>query len=493
MTGQWLVPLPQEALSIKLPSSDDISSDIEAVEAILKAFPGYLRREGKDVRVFCKNTGLWITGPIGFQALCAQALRKRSWRYGTMHAGMMAAFNVAPAVLKDDTLFFQEARERTVGKLLFTDGIWDKQAPNTGGKGCRIDFTPELFFAACCPHPIPREKPPNTAEMQLFMWDEPFPENADPGVARWLKQKQTRSIFGIPRMGTQEFVLEEGGGKNGKSMRALMFVKTFNTILVPTIQGKDMAVPKFNNPGAPSAHGILLKCARMVFILDPPKDVVLDVSLIKNATGGDPIGVRGLREGILPFITQSSFHTCSNYPVKLSECEATFMERRLRKVDSHTQYVYGLSEDDPENQMFKADLDKVTRMHSSPAALIWLLINEPLWTEAEIVSKLPESVQKASKDAISAQDEFRKAFDEAFERDARGKTASADIIETLQQVCPDRTLDPRIVKAKMVSWGFKAPRAMRIAGEAKTTNGYEGVKRKRAVFAVPSSELDAVE
>jgi hypothetical protein len=50
------------------------------------------------------------------------------------------------------------------------------------------------------------------------------------------------------------------------------------------------------------------------------------------------------------------------------------------------------------------------------AALIWLLIHEPLWPEAEIVSRLPESVQKASKDAISTQDEFRKAF----VRDAHG-------------------------------------------------------------------------
>jgi hypothetical protein len=218
----------------------------------------------------------------------------------------------------------------------------------------------------------------------------------------------------------------------------------------------------------------------MVFILDPPKDVVLDVSLIKNATGGDPIGVRGLREGVEPFITQASVHVCSNYRVLFSECEATYMERRLRMLASHTQYVYGLDEDDPENQMFKADMDKVTRMHSSPAALIWLLINEPMWPEEDIVSKLPASVQKASKDAISAQDEFRMAFDAVFERDAQGKTASSDIIETLQLVCPDRTLDPRIVKAKMVSWGFKAPKAMRITGEAKTINGYEGVKRKRA-------------
>jgi hypothetical protein len=96
---------------------------------------------------------------------------------------------------------------------------------------------------------------------------------------------------------------------------------------------------------------------------------------------------------------------------------APVLQLRLsRKLDSHTQYVYGLSEDDTENHMFKADMDKVTRMRSSPAALTWLLIHEPLWPEAEIVSRLPESVQKASKDVISTQDEFRKAF----VRDAHG-------------------------------------------------------------------------
>ena len=474
-------PIPVQALPLKLSKPDEITSDIAAAQEVLKAFPGCVRKDGDIIRVFSWDNGLWSrkSGESAFKALCHKALGERSWRYGLMNAGSMAAWNVVGALLPDDSAFFEAARALTVGKLLGTNGVWDKLAPDTQGMGKLVDFNPAWSFGAAGLFPFPDKEPPNVVFVNNFLWGEPFPVESAPGVADWLRQKQTRSMFGIKRMGTEEFIMEEGPGSGGKSMRAKLFEVTFGRVLCPTILGRDLLVSKFPNPGAPSAHGIQLRDARLTFVSEPVRDGVLDMNLIKQSTGGDSLGLRGMRGDVTPFFTQSSWHFLCNFRVKLSECEADFMNRRARYVQSNVQYSFQIDEDDPTNQLFKADHSKVELAHESQLALLWLLCKEPLWSEADVKSKLPKSIKDFSDEVIAGQDEYRAAFDKEYERDATGRTTSADIIDTLQRVHPDLKMDPRVVRAKMVSWGFKPPKALRLTGAAKVANGYEGVAKRK--------------
>jgi putative DNA primase/helicase len=359
--------------------------------------------------------------------------------------------------LPDDAEFFANAKLASIGKLLFTNGIFDKRA------GARIDFTPDILFQARVPHHIPEVEPSNVAEVDAFHFATPFPE---PGVAAWHRQDMMKAVFGL---GSDTMTFETGAGGNGKTKRMAAFQHAFGNTIVHTMNGKDVAIEKFANPGAASPHIMPFRDARIVFLSDPPKDAVLNMSLLKCITGGDPISCRPLHGALQTFRSYAKvFFAVNNMPSFGNDCEASQLNRRFYHLESNISYTDIDEKVNEAMQIYKADDEHVAKMISSAEELIWLMIKEPLRKVP-----VPDAVIAASKDTIADQDVLKKTFDEHYQAEEGAKVSSAELAATVG-------VNPRHLATRIVVWGFGKPKVMRIPGKATPCAGYLGVGKKRA-------------
>jgi hypothetical protein len=427
-------------------------TDVGALRAMCHQFPHYLKMNGDKKFVFQRSTGLWTEA---FGAFCNLLMDVHSDNtYGQSVSSMESIWRLMPT-LADESAFFMAARRRAKGKLLFRDGIWDKQEQK------RLEFTHEIYFAHAVPHDIPVTEPENVELVKAFHFTQPYPE---PGVAEWRLQLMTRAVFG---MGSDTMTMESGKGCNGKTHRALGFQEALGPKLACALDGKHVTVDKFNNGGGASPQLMELKDARIVFINDPPKGTIVDMALLKKLTGGDPIKARGLYKGLEEFTSLAMVHFNVNLIPNFSECEETSMRRRFHHLESNTQYLDTIDQDKPLEQIYKANKPHVGKMVASTDALLWLLINEPIRDVP-----VPETVKSASKETLAATDELKCAFDESYERDIAGRVASDELAKALK-------INPRDLAMRMKAWGYDKPKTMRIQGRIGTVNGYEGLRRKR--------------
>ena len=427
--------------------------DVNAFNALCLQFPDFVKRADNVNMVFDRATGIWQQNSFGsFANLLKEAHANNE--YGQNVRAMERVWKLM-ATLPDDAAYFEAARLKAKGKLLFKDGIWDKL------EGERLDFSPSIFFAHAVPHNIPLEKPDAVDEVNKFHFDHPYPE---PGVAEWRRQVIVRAAFGL---GADTMTFELGAGANGKSVRVTALSRALGNKLVISLDGRHFTVDKYNNSAGASPHLMKLKHARMVFVNDPPKDSVLDMALLKKLTGMDPIAARGLYKDLEEFISYAMVQLNVNNMPRFSECEESYMERRVRFLSSNVRYVIGLEKDDPENHVYRADEAHTSRMIAATDALLWILINEPLRDVP-----VPESVKHETKDLIAEKDELKSKFHQLFTKDNDGKVASDELGKEL-------SLNPRDLSKRMSTWGFGKPKTMRIPGRAGTVNGYVGLRRKR--------------
>lgn len=428
-------------------------SDVDALRAVCFRFPDCVKMNGPKKMAFDASTGLWtedVFGAFGKLLITAHAGNN----YGRSVHAMESVWRLV-VTLPDDSAFFQTARRNAKGKLLFRNGIWDKRT-NT-----RLEFTPSVWFAHAVPHGLPAAEPDNVSQVDAFHFTQPYPE---PGVADWRRQVMTRAVFGL---GGDTMTFECGRGSNGKSKRALAYQEAFGNKIAASLDGKHMIVDKFNNSSGASPQLMELKDARLVFVNDPPKDAVVDMSLLKKLTGGDPIKARGLYKGLEEFITLAMMQFNVNSMPQFSECEESFMKRRFFHLESVTRYDKEVLEDDPESHVYRADDAHVERMIQSTDALIWILIREPLRDVP-----VPESVKVTTGDTLASYDPLKASFDATFEKCSDGKAATSELVKALGVTAKE-------VAARLYTWGFGRPKTMRIPGHDGTVNGYSGLRKRQ--------------
>ena len=309
--------------------------------------------------------------------------------------------------------------------------------------------------------------------MDAFHFTTPFPE---PGVAEWHRQDMMKAVFGL---GSDTMTFETGAGGAGKSKRQAAFKHAFGSALVHTMDGKDVAKEKFSNPGAASPHIMPFRDARIVFLSDPPKNLELNMSLLKRITGGDPISCRPLHGAQQTFRSYAKvYFAVNNMPSFGDDCEEATMDRRFYHLESNVRYTKFDEKVNEAMQIYKADEAHVTKMIGSAAELIWIMINEPLKDVP-----VPESVLAASKETIAEQDVLKKKFDEHYEAQEGGRVPSAELAATMG-------VNPRHLAPRMIVWGFGKPKVMRVPGLATPCTAYVGVGKKRTRHVVESTDLD---
>ena len=205
-----------------------------------------------------------------------------------------------------------------------------------------------------------------------------------------------------------------------------------------------------------------------MFISDPPAGMKLDMSLVKQLTGGDSVTGRLLNKGFVTFNSACSIWIAVNNPVEFSECEASFMERRYLELPCFTRYLLDVTPD-PARGLFLRDENHAAAMQRSTQALIWLIINEPL-----VELSVPPSVQEASAETIARADAMGTRFRQMYEPAGPTDHVSSD------ELCRELGgIAPQKLKSSMVAWGYGGPRDVRPRG-SRNCKGYSGLKRKAA-------------
>jgi len=429
-----------------------MTADESAFNYILSKYPNYLKRRGQYRMIYEENNGIWIADDIGaFMRLCIKTWKDKNEVYGTMVRKMETLWKMA-LKLEDEEAFFKNAELKTQGKVLFLDCISDKL------NNCVLDFSPEYYFVHQIPYKYPKTKPKNTDLVDKFYFTQPYPE---PGVADWLRHDKMLDMYGL---GSDTFIIEIGTGSNGKSRRADGIKKAIGSF-AGDMSGDHFAVSTNTSASGANPQLMPLKDLRLAYVSEPRKGIITDMSIIKKITGGDPIACRALHKGVETFTSKTKIHFMTNGMIKFSECEAGFMDRRLRILESNTKYLKNIQEDDPENQEYRADDNLARTVIDSTDALLWILVNEPYNPNMPV----PESIIVSSRETIEDQDDTKKLFFSNFEIDPRGRVFSKVICDVLN-------IQPRLLASKMREWGFEKPKVISIDNEK--ASGYFGIKNK---------------
>ena len=118
-------------------------ADEEAFEAILDAYPGYIRRHGDKKMVYDSIRGSWdIYNFSQFIRLCQQV-------HGYVNSTYIKRLYSLIRTLPDDTDFFETAKQSSLGKSLWNDCIWDYD------NQVSLDFTPDIYFDRGTDRPFP--------------------------------------------------------------------------------------------------------------------------------------------------------------------------------------------------------------------------------------------------------------------------------------------------------------------------------------------------
>jgi hypothetical protein len=423
-----------------------------ALRIVGEKFPGYLRMCGNNKMVYEKTTGMWMVNHYGaFLRLVWEAFKGvPDTAYDGGQKCVAELWSIVPSLM-DDQEYFNKAGVKTVGKLLFKNGIWDKLTEK------RLEFSPEYFFVHSVPFAIPETKPENVDIVDKFYFTQPYPE---PGVADWLRHDMMLAIFGL---GNNTLTIETGTGRNGKSKRADGFTRAFGTY-VGTMAGDHIAASTHTNAGGANPQLMPLKDKRLLYVSEPRKGMLVDMSIIKKITGNDPISGRPLYGQVETFTSLARIHFTTNNVPKFSECEASFMERRMRQLDSNTRYIEGAAED-MENQIYPADDDLARKVIDSSEALIWIMIKQPYIRNMSV----PETIKLSSRETIEEQDDLKKLFFNNFEKDPNGKVFSKDIMEVLN-------VNSKFLAGRMIEWGFQKPKVIRVGND--TASGYSGISKR---------------
>lgn len=427
-------------------------SDVDALRALLFKCPDYVKMNGPTKMVYNESNGLWRTDSFGAFANLLMKVHPDN-AYGQSASQMENVWKLV-VTLPDECEFFMEARRLAKGKLLFRDGIFDKLTDTMRG------FTHTILFAHAVPHDIPTSEPANTDAVDYFHFVQPYPE---PGVAEWSRQQLTRAVFGL---GGDTMTFEIGPGANGKSERARAFQTALGNKIAASLDGKHLTVDKYNNSAGASPQLMELKDARLVYINDPGKNTLIDISLLKKITGGDPIKARGLYKPLEEFTTLAKIHFNVNIKPKFSEWEASYMDRRVHCLTSETRFLV-VDEDDPAQQIYKVNPAHVAEMVAATDALLWILINEP-YRDVPV----PASVERDTKEMVAGCDEFKTILDAHYEASTGGRVASNELMSLL-------SLSSRDLANRMTAWGYGKPKTMRIPGKVAAQNGYQGLRPKR--------------
>ena len=438
-------------------SGSEVENDREALQLVMEKFPGHVRMCSGSKCVYDPDVGMWVSDAQAFGVYMRLAyLTHGDTKYGTMARVMKGAFEMIES-LPDDTEFFRGARERSLGKTLWRDCVYDQDMHRV------IDHTPDVFFDRRVDRDFPKAVDPVTVKLvDKYFFEDPFPNAAVRDVYR---RSLAQAMTG--RNPQRRIFFELGETATCKSTRTQALRRAFGDYVL-VANPKTFAKESFVSTGSPKPEFLALENARIACSLEIESRVELSGAMLKTISGGDELSFRNLYTSKMRvFRPQCTLFLSANDVPPITPMDGAIQDR-LRVVPNEVQF---LTRDSlPVETEFQRWRDERVAdfINANPDALVQLLLVET--DISGLVSDIPE-IMASTKEVTESQDNFEEVLWEAFEEAAADDFVPCRDVSALFK---GTGMSEVAVGRRMSRLGFGS-RAKKV--NKHTVNGYFGLRR----------------
>lgn len=242
------------------------------------------------------------------------------------------------------------------------------------------------------------------------------------GLLRWLGYCLTGEVS------EEKFMIWTGGGGNGKgclSATVLELLGSYGVGLSPT------ALLKSNKPldaDKPTAALNGIELARFAISEEMPSDGELDISLVKNLTGGDRINLRRLHCEYRTVKPTAKINISGNYVPKIENVHDDGLLRRMLNMPYLVKFGTPTNPADH-------DLKKKMLLPNSLNALLRLLVDEAFnWYRDGLI--ISDAMKKATRENLDANDFIADFISDNYERGDNLSVKAKDFVDALKREYP---------------------------------------------------------
>ena len=441
-----------------LGSGGEVENDREALRLVMEKFPGFLRMCGGSKCAYDPDVGMWVSDTNSFGVYMRLAyMAHGDTKYGTMARVMKGSFDMMES-LPDDAEFFRAARERSLGKTLWRDCIYDQDQHRV------VEHTPDVFFDRRVDRDFPKTVDPVTVKLvEKYFFEDPFPNW---GVRDVYRRSLAQAMTG--RNPQRRIFFEHGETATCKSTRTQALRRAFGDYVL-VANPKTFAKESFVSTGSPKPEFLALENARIACSLEIESRVELSGAMLKTVSGGDELSFRNLYTSKMRvFKPHCTLFLSANDVPPITPMDGAIQDR-LRVVPNEVQF---LSRDSlPVETEFQRWRDERVAdfINANPDALVHLLLVET--DISGLVSDIPE-IMASTREVTESQDNFEEVLWEAFEEaPAEEFVACRDVITLFKAT----GMSEVAVGRRMAKIGYDS-RVKKV--NKHSTKGYFGLRRK---------------
>jgi hypothetical protein len=396
--------------------------DSWGAERFVELMGGDLVKDSEEVWVFNNNTGIWSNKLADLKTAITQQKDKLVFRQDTplgvkLHnfSGSCAKTNTLieklPSVLPDQTGYFNERANSDVGKLLFTDGVYDFHTRKFSPV-----FDRDIVFHHCMPYPFPERDEKRIKEIRELVFgygdgDEPFNTKNNSDV---LRHSLMRASIGDNTRKTA--TLGQGYTNSGKGL-AYKLVSTAFGEYVGTFEGNSLLSK--GHVGEPERENTFIMAfvdRRFAFSseIKLDKKTKIDSNKLKQITAGgtDPIKMRGLYQGSISRINKATvFMFAQAFPDFEPPDDA--INERVRSVVWGKSYVNSPSL--PHERKRNPALVDYFGKRENGIAFFWIMVDTfEEWREQNFEEPERTQEEKDTQNALVPQFDFKRILEEEY-------------------------------------------------------------------------------
>lgn len=242
------------------------------------------------------------------------------------------------------------------------------------------------------------------------------------GLIRWLAYCLTGEVS------EEKFMIWSGGGGNGKgvlSATVLELLGSYGVGLAPT------ALLKSNKPldaDKPTSALNGIELARFAISEEMPADGELDISLVKNLTGGDRINLRRLHCEYRTVKPTAKINLSGNYTPKIENIHDDGLLRRILNMPYLVKFGTPTNPADH-------DLKKKMLLPDSLNALLRLLVDDAFnWYRDGLI--ISDAMKKATRENLNANDFISDFISDNYELGENLSVKAKDFVDALKREYP---------------------------------------------------------
>ena len=391
---------------------EDPIDDTYAAAVFVKACGPHIQREGDTLYYFDETTGMWSSHEDTFrhmvhkhrEALLFHSPEGKILNYGGMERNIVA-MRKSIRFQVPDTNFMRDNADKSLGKLLFADGIFDFATGFTPG------FDPALVFLKRIDRPFPAVPPSEEliAQVDRVLFKDAFDDDAEgAAVGDYLKKAITMGLYGDYYR--KKFYVAIGDSNCGKGLIVCAMRAAFCGY-VDEFSANELIYNASNSQDEARRLSWLkdLVGARVAFSSEMRLigSATADGNLIKAiASGGDQHKVRGNFENGTAMVNRTTCFCLANDFTKItpSPSSDTGLQERLRFSRYTKQFVESPS--GPHERLKNPEIKQLFKTVTWKDALFYVIWH--CWTAMEESErkldgclKTPAGVKAETKEWVS--------------------------------------------------------------------------------------------